>query len=66
MRCSEARQRLIKFRGSAPDDTDGRELLKHLRDCPACAAFARAEQALARDFSAAKETDIADDIPLST
>ncbi|MCP4567722.1 MAG: T9SS type A sorting domain-containing protein [FCB group bacterium] len=66
MRCSEARQRLIESRGLAPDDADGRRLSGHLRECSACAAFARAEQALARDLAAAKANDIADDIPLST
>ncbi len=66
MRCSEARQRLIKSKGLAPDDAEGRRLLRHLRDCPACAAFARTEQALVRDLSTAAVDDIADDISLST
>jgi hypothetical protein len=65
MRCSEARQRLIKSRGMISDSARENELRKHLQVCPECAAFAQAEQTLHRDFAKAAVDDNADDMPLS-
>jgi hypothetical protein len=62
MRCAQARQRLIASHGDAGDD---RELIHHLQNCAACAAFARAERALGRDLAAAAADEGLDDMPLS-
>ncbi len=62
MRCAQARQRLTALHGDAGDD---RELIRHLRICADCAAFARAERALGRDLAAVAADEGRDDMPLS-
>jgi hypothetical protein len=65
MRCSEARERLIRSRGSISEDSSDLELRDHLRACRDCALFAQAERSLGSDLAAAAFDDNSDKIPLS-
>lgn len=63
MRCHQVRRRLIASRGMV-GETD-REMARHLRECAACVAFARAERALCSGMKEAAIDDITDDVPFS-
>lgn len=50
MRCTEVRRRLIELSGTLSESSQDRLIKNHLDNCPDCAAFARAEWTLQRDF----------------
>ncbi len=63
MRCHQARQRLSASRGIIGQTDD--DLKRHLEECAACAAAARSERALQRDFQSVMIDDNIDDLPLA-
>jgi len=65
MRCRQAENRLSEARPDGFGFSDDRELMDHLRNCPACAKQAKAAQLLKADFEAMSIGDEVDSIPLS-
>lgn len=66
MRCTEARRKLIESSRTGKSIAYDKELLDHLKDCPACALEAEAAQILRQDFTTAAEPDIEGGLPLQT
>jgi len=65
MRCREAKSRLIAFQRANSARIDDRELLDHLKNCPACAQNAMAITTLRQMLIAASENDSSEILPLS-
>ena len=64
MRCTEARRKLIESSRTGKSIAYDKELLDHLKDCPACALEAEAAQILRQDFTTAAEPDTEGGLPL--
>jgi len=65
MRCNEAKRRLSEHWLKEPKQVEDQELLRHLRECSACARHAAAVRSLKRDFAATRAPDINGGLPLS-
>ncbi len=64
MRCTEARRKLIESSRTGRSIAYDKELLDHLKDCPACALEAEAAQILRQDFTTLAQPDIEGGLPL--
>jgi len=64
MRCHEARLRIARYHRQREKIESDRELLEHLKQCPACAHDLKADENLSRLLNAAGADDTSNVVPL--
>jgi hypothetical protein len=65
MHCHEARKRIAEARGVLSESGSDSQLLEHIRQCPECALFVRAERLLQCDLDTVRIDDYTDIISFS-
>ncbi len=65
MHCHEARKRIAEARGILSESGGDSRLLEHIRQCPECASFVRAERLLQCDLETVRIDDFTDIISFS-